>query len=237
MIKKKRPVVNPKIKDQQKVIVEKLKKTEIRDKFLKLRRNYQVKFETFIKNRGYKEYNFAFRNLLDGMHLFEYIYKRFKTKREISILDEGAGFTRFLKEIKELFEKKGKTIETSAISLTPGIKKENTSHLNYLYKQKVQTFVPKKEYDVIISVFGGIHYNIKELDKNTVLKLAHSLSKNGVMFIGVNRINNYQVNLPDSILENIKVSLEKNGFSLKHKYNIENVSRKLPIHVFRIERK
>lgn len=233
---KKKTNVDPKTRDQQNVLNKKLKNSLIKEKLAHLKNRHYLRNETFPKNRGYKEYNFAFRNLLDGRPLFKYINKRFKGKKQISILDEGAGLARFLKEIKDLFLKKGKKIETTAITLTPGVLKENTPHLNYLHKKESQQFMPNKKYDVILSLFGGFHYNIKELDRNTVLKFAHSLSENGVMFIGINRFGSERYEASEKVFLNLKRAFEKNGFTVKYKYDIENATRKLPFYIFRIER-
>ena len=88
---------------------------------------------------------------------------------------------------------------------------------------------------MIFSVFGGIQYNVLELNKNTILKLAHSLSEKGVMFIGVNTF--FDSGLPrDQIVKNITKTLNKNGFDLKYSYISHNIYYRLPMFMFRIER-
>ena len=232
---KKKTKVDPRVKDQQNVINKKLKKPLIKSKYKALFEIYAHKNEIYTKNRGYKAYNLTFLRLLDGKPLLEFIQKRFKNKSKIRILDEGAGLTRFLKEFKTLLKNKGIESETSAITLTPGVTRENVS-VDLLIKQKSQEFQAFKEYDLITSVFGGVHYNIAELDKNLVLKFSHSLSKNGVFLLGVNRLKTHENIDVEKHIKNISTSLKKNGFKLDFKYVPINGYASLPNYIFKIER-
>jgi len=176
--------------------------------------------------------------LLNNKTLIEFIKLRFK-KNKLTILDEGAGLTIFLKEIKALLIKESINVETTAITLTPEVTKKN-SNVDVLIKQDTLKFKPSKSYDLIFSVFGGVHYNLKDLDKNLVLKLSHSLSKNGVFFLGLNRLSDFRGKekpVPDYFFTNIKKSFNKNGFDIEYESILANVLYRLPIYVFKITRK
>jgi len=234
---KKKTIVDPRIKDQQNVINKKLKDPVIREKLKHLSNLYTNKHELYPKNRGYKEYNYAFLQLLEGKPLLEFVLKRFKNskKSKLTIMDEGAGLTRFLTEFKSLLEKRNINSETTAITLTPGVDLKN-SKVDILVKQKSQNFKPFKKYDLITSVFGGVFYNISELDKNLILKFSHSLSRNGVFLFGTNRLKPLKNITVEEHINNIKRTMIKNGFRLDFKFAPSNNNHKLPTYIFKIER-
>jgi len=230
--------VNPRILEQQRLIDIKLK-----DKFISFQLKQRLKHSenpSYKTNRGYKDYNLAFDDILTEKSLLEFIKNRFKTKK-LKILEEGAGQTVFLNEIKDLLLKEGIKSETTAITLTPGVTRKNT-RANILIKKDSLKTTKLQEYDLIFSVFGGIHYNIKELDRNLVLKFANSLSKNGVFFIGVNRLGAYKSLVLQKVnykgfFNNITKSLNKAGFNVDCNFVPVNGLRHLPIFIFKITRK
>lgn len=237
MIKKNqnRLKVNPKVKEQQNVINKKLQNPEIKKKLQKVLNIPRHRFELYVKERNYNDYNHTFKKLLNNKSIVNFIKTRFKSKN-ISILDEGAGKTFFLRDIKKLLMKEGIDTHTTAITLSKEVTRENTN-VDLLVKQKTQEYLLNRKYDLIFSVFGGIHYNIFELNKNVVLKLSHSLSEKGVMFIGVNRLTYSEKFSLDFIVKNISKTLNKNGFDLKFSYVPHNILYKLPVFIFKIERK
>lgn len=237
MIKKNqnRLKVNPKVKEQQNVINKKLQNPKIKEKLQKVLNIPRHRFEFYVKERNYNDYNHTFKKLLNNKSIVDFIKTRFKSKN-ISILDEGAGKTIFLRDIKKLLMKEGIDSHTTAITLSKEVTRKNTD-VDLLVKQKTQEYLLNRKYDLIFSVFGGIHYNIFELNKNVVLKLAHSLSEKGVMFIGVNRFTYSEKFTLEQIVKNISKTLNKNGFDLKFSYVPQNIHYKLPVFIFKIERK
>jgi SAM-dependent methyltransferase len=129
-------------------------------------------------------------------------------KRRIRILDAGAGDGNVLAELKEAFKDK---VETQAISLgTPKPLKEKLALglVDKIYNISVDAWLPKQEYDFIVSYMGGVAYSHNPII--AILKLAHSLSVDGIALIHTN-----EQEITDNRARALRNYLERRGFSFE----------------------
>ncbi len=109
-------------------------------------------------------------------------------KRPVRILEDGPGFGYFIQDWIALLRKAGVKTNVSVLSLSEypslnGLKKEGI--IQELNMGPAEKYVPKQEQDIIVSVFGSVSYALRDVQKDHLLKLAHSLSRGGVMLAGL----------------------------------------------------
>ncbi|MDD4983699.1 MAG: class I SAM-dependent methyltransferase [Candidatus ainarchaeum sp.] len=102
-------------------------------------------------------------------------------KGRVRVLDVGAGYGQALAELKREF---GDKVETHALvlSTTHALKQAHQEgRVDKIYQAEISTFLPKQEYDVIVSFFGGTRYTTQR--ETALKKILHSLSVDGVAYI------------------------------------------------------
>ncbi|MBI5553968.1 MAG: class I SAM-dependent methyltransferase [Candidatus Diapherotrites archaeon] len=94
------------------------------------------------------------------------------------MLDVGAGKGNVLARLKQLF---GNRIQTHALVLkaVPELKeKKRIGQVDQITQGSIEAFLPKQEYDLILSYWGGIMYSYEP--GVAIQKMAHALAKNGI---------------------------------------------------------
>ena len=115
--------------------------------------------------------------------IHRHIRELLDTRDKVHILDLGAGDGNYLAVLKHFF---GNRIHTTAMGLTttPQLEhKVRTGAIDRAIQRSLEGFVPDKEYDLIISYWGGLHYVTSGLEFQYGEMLAHSLSKGGKLII------------------------------------------------------
>ena len=147
----------------------------------------------------------------------------FSKKKNLSIFEEGVGHGQFVAELKNYFQKEGKNTHITALSKANLPKLtilKQKQIINDLLIQSAELFRPKRFFDLIVSLFGPTNYTLPIVRKQHLQKLAHSLSKNGILLLGfefkkLNSAVNY--GLFKSLGEKDKTSSSKSNFSLEAK--------------------
>ncbi len=135
----------------------------------------------------------------------------------LRVLDDGAGDGRFLEELKQKMLSKNIPTNTVALSLTKNpklLEQKRQKTVDEVFVGLAEKWVPEKPFDLIVSFFGSINYAIPGLQKDHLLKFAHSLKKGGVMIA--------RLDLPEPIqrkaIAGIEKSFEKRGFKARFYY-------------------
>jgi cyclopropane fatty-acyl-phospholipid synthase-like methyltransferase len=113
-------------------------------------------------------------------------------KQKLRVLDVGAGWGQALDELKEEF---GDRVETHALVLkaTPellGTQKQR-GRIDQIHQVAIETFLPKQEYDLIVSFFGGMVYSAHP--DIAIQKIAHSLSVGGVAYLHLSEFEAFNI--------------------------------------------
>jgi len=145
---------------------------------------------------------------LKDIDIPELVKEQLANKKPVRILDAGAGDGNVLAELKKMF---GDKVETHAMSLGTSyelMKKLENGQVDKVHNIAIDAWLPKQEYDFIVSYMGGIMYSHHPFI--ATLKLAHSLSLGGVALVhtGDHRISETQISV-------FKKFLERHGFDLK----------------------
>lgn len=83
-------------------------------------------------------------------------------------------------------KKKGIETETTALTLhgnTALSERKAGGKIDKIVRGHAELFVPKKPFDVIISVFGSTTYTHPSARKEQLLKFAQSLGRGGIMLV------------------------------------------------------
>ncbi len=186
----------------------------------------------YILNRKYDDYNFIFkkiitssilenssvfkRDIISTLSAFERKYK----KKEINVLDDGAGKGTFLSELKEkwnsLKERKlvSADLKTTAVSLTRSVVAKN---IDFKKIGNVLNFMPERKYDLILSVYGGFHYTQTSLQREVLLKYLYSLNKGGLAIFSFNTFL-LKTSMGKEHRSQVISGLEKRGFRADFSY-------------------
>lgn len=187
--------------------------------------------------RGYALYNELFREGLGRELIDELVAKSKNKRRSLKILDDGAGLGYFLEEIKRKLREKGIACKTTAVSLSEigGLSsRKRLGQINEVHKGFSEWFLPKEKQDVIFSVFGGFDYSLRALQRNILLKYAHSLNKGGIICIGF--AMHFSITDVDTFKSRVKETFRKRGFEAEF-YHRERVPKEqLPSYVLIIRR-
>ncbi len=166
-------------------VKEKIKKDETKFKdHLQMVLNENLKYRD---DHGFRHYNKVFRFALNNEILDELKKIPRGKKRPLVIVEDGAGEGVFLAKLKSELRKAGIPCETTALELTNNfelLKKFVRKEIDKLPVGPAENFVPEKPVDAIISLHGSIHFTLKDLRKDHLLKFAHSLRKGGIMLVG-----------------------------------------------------
>ncbi|MDD4983341.1 MAG: class I SAM-dependent methyltransferase [Candidatus ainarchaeum sp.] len=175
-------------------------------------KNREVSEDQWRKDRCFLDYNNLFKLVLDEP-LYGFLVRMAQGKKKLKVLDEGAGFGLFLLDLKEMLEKEGIDTDTTAVVL----KKHSlldTYHkdgkVDHVYVGRSEFFLPDRNYDVIFSLYGGIHYTLSEFKKQILVKYASALNRGGVALIGADLIG-----IRTPLFEQMKIAFRKRGFEIK----------------------
>jgi len=194
--------------------------------------------------RRYSAYNKLFspylgKSIVD--ELGEMAWRKSSKKRKkvpLEILDDGAGHGVFLEHIKHLMGEHKVPVRTTAVVLYASedlkARKEEGS-VDEIIENPVETFVPRRRYDAIFSMLGGIEYSLMHFTRETVLKYAHALNAGGIAVIGLDIKTSYRQQMEEFKRRVIK-SFEKRGFKADFYHNPENKAEHLPQDVLIIRR-
>jgi SAM-dependent methyltransferase len=138
----------------------------------------------------------------------EVVREQIAKKGFARVLDVGAGFGNALADLKRLF---GKQISAEAMSLGTSEQlreKANSGRVDNIHNISIDAWLPKHEYDLIVSYMGGVMYSHHPVI--AILKIAYSLSVGGVALIhtGDHEFSKEKVSALQRYLEN-------RGFILK----------------------
>jgi len=104
-------------------------------------------------------------------------------KKFVRVLDAGAGYGQALSELKKEL---GDKVETHALVLNTTSELQRAhqeGRIDKVHQAEISTFLPKQEYDIIISFYGGIRYTPQR--EVALKKLLHSLAVDGVAYIQI----------------------------------------------------
>jgi len=177
-----------------------------RDKIIRFRREHE---RTWIKNRGYDNYNRLFRHVL-GMPLIDFLTKKAGSKKQLSVLDDGAGLGVFLRDIKTKLREQKIDVKTDAVVLQ---RSPHLVEMDNIYEGPSEFFLTNKKYDAIFSYYGSMHYTERWAIKNQLIKFTNLLNRGGVALIGVDFIG---LRIPP-LLDQMKRQFAKQGFELTYK--------------------
>jgi len=141
------------------------------------RRKYDKKYygvfpEMFYYYFGTKENHIDIETLITN---------KLKTKKQIRILDFGAGDGLFLQDLKLIFKDR---IETHALTLGDFKElqyKKRQGVIDKVIRRSAESFLPEQEYDLIISYYGGALYSSSSII--TLKKIMYSLAPKGIALI------------------------------------------------------
>ena len=145
------------------------------------------KTATWTQNRSFEFFEKQFGQFVGG-NLEDFLVKIGKRKRRpLRVFDDGAGVGFFLYELKKNLRKRGISTFTSGIVFDAHpdvIDRVKRREIDKIYDEKSEFFVPGQKQDVIFSLFGSVHYTMKEFEKEILLKYCHSLNYEGYALIG-----------------------------------------------------
>jgi len=192
-----RPYLNQKIRESHERLKEILKNPEQRAILKSKIRTYKKEDSaehSYPQYRGAGEgrrfghrpiaeyYAFYQRNGAIQAHtLLEIVGKEIEKKGFVRVLDAGAGYGQALSELKSRF---GAKVETHALVLKatgPLLQAAQEGRVDKIHKVEISAFLPKQEYDIIISFFGATRYTPQR--EVALKKLLHSLAVGGVAYI------------------------------------------------------
>lgn len=186
------------------------KDPELRKKFRNKLDKYRASEEKrWTKIRTYSDYAALFSDIL-GSSLLRFLEAQAKGKKELSILDDGAGKGYFLKEVKEMLATRKIKCNTTAVVLTKD--PDFARGIDHVYVGPSELFLSNKKYDVIFSYYGSIHYADRTNIKNLLLKYANLLNRGGVALIGADLIG-----IRTPLYDQMRIAFKKQGFELTHK--------------------
>lgn len=233
MVSLQKDLINKKLTD--KALLQRLKSSERKLKVSDKSGRYTL-------NRNYGDYNFIFkqiitnhiiekssvfkRDIISTLSAFERKYK----KKEINVLDDGAGKGYFLADLKEkwnsLKERKlvSADLKTTAVSLTRSVVAKN---IDLKKIGNVLNFIPERKYDLILSVYGGFHYTQTPLKKEVLLKYLYSLNKGGIAIFS---FNTFLLKTSMGQEQRVQVinGLEKRGFRADFSYLPQKFKKRTP---------
>ena len=217
-----------------------------RDYFRSLKNNTSKNWEA---QRGFENYSKVFGpfladflgknkgHVINSRGELEHIlasYFILKMKRKnIEVLEDGAGSGIFLTELKRLLSYSDIKIKSTALNL------ENNKNIEIARKNRLineveignaTKFIPKKEIDLFVSLYGSIYYMFDPAAKDHFLKFAHSLKPGGLMLVGLGYKSHHSTIKQKGLLnyqmqaEQIERALEKRGFKAKFYYNPEGTA-------------
>jgi hypothetical protein len=194
------------------------------------RRSAREKEEGWIVHRTFENHYEPFlsrgiRAIGAGNDLFDWLMRKAGRKRTLRVMDDGAGEGHFLNALSEKLGEAGIRCHTTALSLMIRPKL-----LEFFRQGKIdevrpgfaETFVPTKPYDLIVSIYGSPHYTTMtheipdpktgtQLQKNHLLKMAHSLKKGGLLIVGIDRL----MDMRPRARAHLEAAFKKRGFLLK----------------------
>jgi len=140
--------------------------------------------------RSYEEHNAIFAPALrafglPGNELFDVFGRLRPARRPLRIFEEGAGaYASFATDLKSRLQEK--SIDTEITILNAHRSKfidnlKEGKRPDRVIVKRGEFYYPRKKQDVIVSVYGPLHYTISPLRKDHLLKLAHSLNKGGLL--------------------------------------------------------
>lgn len=195
-----KPAIHPKAPAKKKYgnifnfLAEKAKK-RITDPIDKKDTDYRV-LKKHLKNdwaycRSFEKYDACFSESIKKATgkegIMDFLKTRFvETKQPVSVLDDGMGSGYFLKDLKSIALENGIPNITTGITLTELENRyfnENKKHIDNIKYIKTEEFSPKQKYDLITSYYGGFEYTYEHIKKETLLRLAYSLKKGGILCI------------------------------------------------------
>ncbi len=196
------------------------KKTEFKNKISQY--SSKEKLRNWGDTRNYKMYDNFFKKILNKNILSKIRSIPRKKGKQLVVLEDGPGYNAlFLDSLKTQLNKLNISSKTIALSLNPSekLKAQQGKAIDILVKGPAEKYLPKEKIDLIVSLFGSIHYTLPLTQKNHLLKLAHSLNKGGVMLVGFSFRENFDVFDQKRDLKGIIKALKKRGFKAKFKRN------------------
>ena len=162
---------------------------KVRKKFKANLRRIERLSKIWQHSRPFDEYN-AFFSIILKKDLVKALSKIPRRKgRPLEVFEEGAGKGLFLAELKQRLAEKGVPSHMTALSIHYGKELEEllkAGKIDRAVSVPSEKFLLEKPVDAIFSLFGPLNYSVSELRKDHLLKLAHSLRKNGLMLVGLN---------------------------------------------------
>ena len=145
------------------------------------------------RDRLYEEYDVIFRGGLSDFFgkktTIRNVFLMLSNggKKEITILEDGAGDGKFLSTAKQNLTREGIKCRTIALSLHKNQKlkeAEKRGLIDKAVKGMAEFYLPKKPVSMVVALFGSTAYTLQSLRKDHVLKFALSLEKGGIMMVG-----------------------------------------------------
>jgi hypothetical protein len=173
-----------------------------------------------------------------GTSILDALQRIAKPRQIMRLLEDGAGEGVFLGELKQRLSAIGISTETTALSLASNEKlseKKKSGKIDNIRIGNAEFFIPAKPFDAIFSLYGSINYADPGIQKEHLLKFAHSLKRNGLMLVGLD------IELPGfrvSFLDEITRAFEKQGFFARfYKYSEDrSEKRTLPHWILIVKR-
>ena len=131
--------------------------------------------------RDYYAFYYRRQGETKSLSFLDIVRQEIEKKGKVRILDVGAGYGQALSELKKEF---GDKVETHALvlSATRALKQAHQEKMvDKIHQVEVSTWLPKQEYNVIVSFFGATRYTSQR--EIALEKLFHSLAVDGVAYI------------------------------------------------------
>jgi hypothetical protein len=184
-------------------------------KYLKLKKHNRLNWS---ERRTYRDYDILFSQFLKGSLIEEIIQlnkNKINKKEKLKIIEDGSGTGLFLIGLKKLLNEQKIKSELTALSFNSNSTLKEAKRHKLIDKVRtgaIETFIPKEYYDIVFSVYGGVHYALDPLKKEFLLKYSYSLNKGGMAFIALD-INKYSIsNTRRDIRGDIISFFRKTGF-------------------------
>ncbi|MDD4983712.1 MAG: hypothetical protein PHH82_02640 [Candidatus ainarchaeum sp.] len=179
--------LNPHVERLHRTYLERLRDPETRDEIRNKLRKALEKDRKANENGGetatYSRRRITYSISDYGVDIHRHIRELLETRDKVHILDLGAGDGNYLALLKHFF---GNRVHTTAMGLTttPQLKhKLEKGAIDRIIQRSLEGFTPDREYDLIVSYWGGLHYVTQGLEFQYAEMLAHSLSKGGRLII------------------------------------------------------
>lgn len=167
------------------------------------------------------------------------IAKRKGKKAILEVLDDGSGHGIFLSELKEKMDMLRVPIRTTAVTLKASdfleARKESGS-VHEIIQEPIETMVPRRRYDAIFSLLGGMNYVTEGLARESLLKYAHALNIGGFAAIGLMLKKGGHTQKFEEFKRRVKKSFEKRGFKADFFYEPNNTVMNLPSDILILRR-